>query len=132
MEKGAFGKPTEDDKAWFSALLPEHPDVTSRPMFGNVAGFVNGNMFVCLFGSTVAVRLDEPDRAELLAHDGAGPFEPMPGRPMKDYVVLPPQWRDNDDGQAADWVQRSLRYVAGLPPKEARQKAGSKARSAKR
>jgi TfoX/Sxy family transcriptional regulator of competence genes len=80
MEKGTFGKPTDEDKAWFAGLVPDHPDVTSRPMFGNVGGFVNGNMFLCLFGQVAAVRLDEQGRAELLAEDGAEIFEPMAGR----------------------------------------------------
>ena len=129
MEKGAFGKPTDDDKAWFGRLLPDHPDVTSRPMFGNVAGFVNGNMFLCLFGPAVAVRLADEDRAELLAEDGAEPFEPMPGRPMKEYVLLPPRWRDTDEARASSWVQRSLDYVAALPPKETAQNKGRKKRT---
>jgi TfoX/Sxy family transcriptional regulator of competence genes len=132
MEKGAFTKATEDDKAWFFALLPEHPDVTTRPMFGNVAGFVNGNIFLCLFGPTVAVRLDEQDRAALLAHEGAGPFEPMPGRPMKEYVVLPPQWREDDKEQAAGWVRRSLEYVAELPPKEAKPRKAAPTRATRK
>lgn len=117
-----MGKPTEDDKAWFDRLLPEHPDVTRRPMFGNVAGFANGNMFLCLFGQVVAVRLDEAGRAELLAEDGAEVFDPMGGRPMKEYVLLPPKWRDDDERSAA-WVQRSLDYTLTLPPKQPKKKA---------
>lgn len=120
MGKGAFAKPTDEDKAWFARLLPEHPAVTSRPMFGNLGGFVNGNMFLCLFGQVAAVRLGEQDRAELLAESGAQPFEPMPGRPMKEYVLLPPAWRSAPDGdeRAAAWVQRSLDHTLTLPPKE--------------
>jgi TfoX/Sxy family transcriptional regulator of competence genes len=117
----AMIKPTEEDFAWFDRLLPEHPGVTRKPMFGNVAGFANGNMFLCLLGPTVAVRLDEAGRAELLTHDGADLFDPMGGRPMKEYVTLPPAWRDDDD-RAATWVQRSLDFTLTLPPKQPKKK----------
>ena len=46
--------------------VPEDPRVQVRPMFGNLAGFANGNMFIWLFGSAVFVRLGEDDRTELL------------------------------------------------------------------
>ena len=41
----------------------------------------------------VAVRLSPQDRATLLEEKGASVFEPMPGRAMKEYVVLPDSWR---------------------------------------
>ena len=41
-------KPTESSKELFRSLLPEAPDVTERPMFGQLAGFVNGNRFMSL------------------------------------------------------------------------------------
>src|SRR6266571_7957044 len=89
----SFPKPDEDSKAFFDSLVPDDPRVQSRPMFGNRAAFVNGNMFLALFGSQVAVRLSDTDRAELLEQPGASAFEPMPGRAMKEYVVLPHGWR---------------------------------------
>jgi TfoX/Sxy family transcriptional regulator of competence genes len=70
-------RPTAEDLAAFDALLPEHPEVTLRPMFGNAAGFARGQMFLCLFGSAIAVRLDDPGRTELLSHPGAEPFVPV-------------------------------------------------------
>jgi TfoX/Sxy family transcriptional regulator of competence genes len=113
-------KPTDADKEWFASLVPEDPEVTQRPMFGNLAAFVNGNMFLSLFGSAVAVRLDESDRAALLAIEGAEPFAPMPSRPMKEYVVMP-QWRD-DAERAAEWVARALEHTRSLPPKPAKRR----------
>jgi TfoX/Sxy family transcriptional regulator of competence genes len=96
-------KPDEASLAWFQSLVPDDPDVKVRPMFGNKAAFVNGNMFLALFGPQVAVRLPEEARQELLGQNGASPFEPMPGRAMKEYVVgkwdrgekrgsSPPRW----------------------------------------
>ena len=110
-------KPGAPEKQLFQRLLPAAPGVTSRVMFGQLAGFVNGNMFLCLFGDRIAVKLSEQQAEELLTIEGAGPFEPMEGRPMKGYVWLPKAWH-HDEAQAAEWVERSLAYVGSLPSKE--------------
>jgi TfoX/Sxy family transcriptional regulator of competence genes len=110
-------RPDDASKEWFRSLVREAPNVLVRPMFGNLAAFVNGNMFLALFGDRVAVRLGEADRAALLAKKGAGPFEPMPGRPMAEYVLLPESWR-TQPRQARTWVDRSLAFASGLPPKK--------------
>src|SRR5438477_10797140 len=89
----SFPKADEQSRAFFDSLVPDDPRVQARPMFGNRAAFVNGNMFLALFGSQVAVRLSEEDGPELMKKPGAGPFEPMAGRAMAGYVVLPEAWR---------------------------------------
>ena len=38
-------KPSEQAKAAFTKLVPDEPPITLKPMFGNLAAFVNGNMF---------------------------------------------------------------------------------------
>ena len=108
-------RPTDDDKAVFNSLVPDRPDVVVRPMFGNLGAYVNGNMFMGLFGPPIGVKLSEPDRESLLSIDGAGPFGP-PERPMGGYVSLPANWR-KPTKQIAKWVTRSLEFVAALPPK---------------
>lgn len=109
-------KTTEADKALFRSLLPDAPGVTERPMFGQLAGFVNGNMFLCLFGDRIALKLPDDQGAELLKIKGAGLFEPMAGRPMKGYVYIPKSWHQ-DIGRAEEWVARSLDYVSSMPAK---------------
>jgi TfoX/Sxy family transcriptional regulator of competence genes len=104
-------------REFFDSVLPDDPNVLVRPMFGNLAGFVNGNMFTGIFGAGIFVRLSEADRAELLEVPGAAPFEPMAGRPMKEYVVLPETWREEPQ-RARDWLARSLEWAAALPVKE--------------
>jgi hypothetical protein len=113
----SFPKPDEESKAFFDSLVPADPRVQSRPMFGNRAAFVNENMFLALFGSKVAVRLSDEDRAELLKAAGTEIFEPMPGRPMKEYVVLPAAWRTKR-GKAEEWSARSFEWASALPPKK--------------
>lgn len=111
-------KPTEQDKEYFRTIVPDAPGVEIKPMFGNVAAFVNRNMFMGLFGPDVGVRLNEEQRAELLAEAGSGPFGPT-DRPMKEYVTLPARWRD-DPNATTQWVERALAHTATLPPKKKR------------
>ena len=114
-------KPSTAGKELFQRLLPDDPDVTQRPMFGQMAGFVNGNMFLCLFGERIAVKLFGPKAEELSAIEGSGPFEPMEGRPMKGYIVLPLDWHASPE-LADYWVEQSLAYVRTLPPKANKKK----------
>ena len=106
-------EPTAEDKARFAALVVEQPGVETRPMFGNLGAFVNGNMFMGLFGSQIGVKLAPVDQQELLAQPGAGPFGPAE-RPMGGYVTLPADWTTAD---AAPWVEKAFAHVAALPPK---------------
>lgn len=108
-------KASEAEREYFRSVLPGDPDVEMKPMFGNLAAFVNGNMFAGLFGPALGVRLSEPDRAELAAIDGSGPFGPAE-RPMGGYLSLPRGWHDTPE-TAAGWVQRAHEYVRTLPPK---------------
>jgi TfoX/Sxy family transcriptional regulator of competence genes len=110
-------KPTEADKERFRSLVPDDPRVEVKPMFGNLGAFVNGNMFMGLFGAQVGLKLDDADRAALAA-EGGGPFGPAE-RPMGGYVTLPEGWTP---AQAEEWVATSLAMVGAFPPKKAKKK----------
>ena len=69
-------KPSQDDKDFFTSLVPDAPDVEIKPMFGNLGAFVQGNMFAGLFGPDVGVRLADDDRAALESVEGAGLLRP--------------------------------------------------------
>lgn len=111
----AVPRPDQAAKGYFRSLVPNDPRVQVRPMFGNLAAFVNGRMFFGLYGNDVFVRLGEADR-ETIIGEGGGSLEPMPGRPMREYVTLPASWR-LVPGRAEGWVSRALEYAASLPPK---------------
>lgn len=108
-------KPSDEDKDYFRSIVPDDPRVEVKPMFGNVAAFVNGNMFMGLFGPAVGVRLSEADRDELAVVDGADTFGP-PERPMKEYVSMPQTWRQ-DQASTDEWIGRALDHTAAMPPK---------------
>lgn len=113
-------RPSDEDKNRFRSLVPEAPNVEVKPMFGNLGAFVNGNMFAGLFGSSIGVKIvDEAERGELLAEDGAGPFGPE-DRPMGGYVSLPATWASDT---AAPWVEKALEQVGALPPKKPKKMA---------
>ena len=90
--------------------------VDYRPMFGCPAYFTGGNMFAGVWQETVMLRLPEDERAAVTAA-GGGPFEPMPGRAMKEYVALPASMVA-DPAEAAGWVGKAAAYAASLPPKQ--------------
>ena len=113
-------KADPEARAFFQGVVPDDPDVAVRPMFGNLSAFVNGNMFMGVFGPDLFLRLPKEDR-DAIAAKGGGPFEPMPGRPMRDYVLLPAGWR-GQPGLVREWVARSLDLARALPPKQPKAK----------
>lgn len=113
-------KPTDADKDRFRDLVPDSdPRVTIKPMFGNLAAFVNGNMFMGLFGPEVGVRLADDDR-EALAAKGGGEFGPA-DRPMREYVTLPAAWLEQTK-KAEPWIEKALANTAAMPPKKPKKK----------
>jgi TfoX/Sxy family transcriptional regulator of competence genes len=86
-----------------------------RKMFGFPAGFIGGNMAVGLHQETLIVRLPDDERRERL-DAGWQLFEPMPGRPMREYVALPDAVAA-DPAEARRWMERAAAYVRTLPPK---------------
>jgi TfoX/Sxy family transcriptional regulator of competence genes len=110
-------KADQEAKEYFRSLVPDDPRVEVKPMFGNLAAFVNKNMFLALFGDVVAVRLPDQDRSTLLKEPGTSVFEPIPGRPMGEYVTLPGAWR-KEPAKTSRWVNRSHQWAAQLPPKK--------------
>ena len=117
-------KPSEQAKAAFSGLVPDDPSITLRPMFGNLAAFVNGNMFSGLFGEDLFVRLPD-DEAAQVKRLGGRPFEPMAGRAMSGYVVVPATWQKKPDAVRA-WVHRALDLTRAMPAKAKKPAAAKK------
>jgi TfoX/Sxy family transcriptional regulator of competence genes len=110
----------ENFKEFFRSILPDDPGITIRPMFGNISAFVNGNMFAGLFGNDLFVRVSEESRKELLEKKGASLLEPMKGKPMKEYVVIPKTWHRQPETVRL-WVTRSLDWTSRLPPKKTKE-----------
>lgn len=100
----------------FALSLPEGPGLERRVMFGYPAAFVNGNMFAGLFQDSAMARLPPSLAERLIADHGARPFEPMPGRPMRAYLVLPDEIVE-DEARFAETLRAAYAYTAAMPPK---------------
>lgn len=93
-------------------------DCQKRPMFGHAVYWVNGNMFAGVFQRSIFIRLPKEGQEEFLGmYADAMLFEPMEGRPMKDYVVVPESVL-GDKKAAGEWMARSYRHTASLPEKK--------------
>lgn len=116
-------------------IVAGHPGVTTRAMFGQTAFFVAGQMAGGTWGSRFMLRLSPEDR---VAADAIGctPFDPMGGRPMSAYRLLPVDLAEPD---IRAWIGRAIAFTASLPPKPASKprarkvapsgKAGARSRS---
>ena len=100
----------------FRQFAAEVPDAQPRQMFGYPCLFANGQLATGLMGADWMVRLPEERRRALLAEPGAHVLEPMPGRPMKEYVVFPRDWIDSPE-RMQPWIDDALAYVRSMPPK---------------
>jgi TfoX/Sxy family transcriptional regulator of competence genes len=104
---------------WFdehTAWLLAEPGVERRKMFGYPACFANGHMFTGLHQDRWVILLPDEARAAL-AEAGGTPFEVMPGRPMREYLVLPATLASNPAAMRP-WLERALANARDLPPKK--------------
>jgi TfoX-like protein len=123
-EMPKFTKSSPEIVERFAAVMDRYPQAERRKMFGYPAAFVGGNMATGLFAEDWVLRLPGVEGAAAI-DGGATPFEPMPGRAMKDFVVIPPEVV-SDDGAIGEWVEKGLAYAGTMPPKQpgARKKKG--------
>ncbi len=69
-----------------------------------------------IHGAKIVLRMSEQDRREAQAESGALPFEPLPGRVMKEYVVVPESvWSSPE--HLDKWMSKAIEFVGALPPK---------------
>ena len=100
----------------FERTVTKIEAVEKRKLFGYPCAFKNGNMFMGLHQENFFLRMSTEDREEFLKMNQARQFEPMRGRIMKEYVVVP-SWMLEDSEQMNEWIRKSLKYVSSLPPK---------------
>ena len=100
-----------------------------KPMFGCPAYFAGSQMFACVHQQHLILRLPADERQRFLAtYRDAGPFEPMPGRQMREYVSVPEEVAA-DPGTLGQWVERAHAYALSLPPKAPKEPKPRRTRS---
>jgi TfoX/Sxy family transcriptional regulator of competence genes len=117
----AFRKSPPELIARFDQLAQLAGDADRKLMFGYPVCVLRGNMFMGLHEDSLILRLAEADRAEFLGRYDAGTFEPMPGRQMKEYIVVPSSLV-YDDAVIGEWVRRSRTWAEQLPAKRPKKK----------
>ena len=105
--------------ALFERNLPIDPRLERRQMFGSPCAFAGGAMFMGAHEASLFLRLSEADRAHIMAANGAQLFDPMGGRPMREYVVLPDAIVA-DGAALADWIGRGFAYALTVPARNKR------------
>ena len=97
------------------SLMSDYPDAERRSMFGCAVYFIGGNMCIGVHEENFILRLSADDQQEFLQHPAVTHFTPMPGRPMREYLLLPPVVHQ-DSALFRAWIHRSVEYVRTLPP----------------
>jgi hypothetical protein len=104
----------------FATVVAGVDGLEQRQMFGYPAAFLGGHLTTSLHGDRWIVRLPDAQREERVAA-GWAPFEPMPGRAMRGYLVVGPDVA-GDDAAVRSWVERAADYVRTLPPKPSKKR----------
>jgi TfoX/Sxy family transcriptional regulator of competence genes len=101
-------------------LLATAP-VRRKNMFGTAAWFLdsNDNIFAGAWGTSVMLRVDEERTKNLIETGMARPFDPMGGRPMREYVLLEGE-QVAEDEDLLNWLEQASEFVVTLPPKTSR------------
>ena len=80
---------------FFNELTQEIPDVKSGKMFGSICMKTpNGKSAAMLWKDNIVLKLQADSMKEAMALKGARLFEPMEGRPMKEWVQIPFEHKD--------------------------------------
>ena len=111
--------------ALFDAAVCADPRVERRTLFGCPAAFVGGHLAGTVFRDQLVLKLGASELGAL--HEGRAPvpFEPLPGRRMRELYVVP-RGVVADRRTLARWVASALERIAAWPPKDVRARAGGR------
>jgi TfoX/Sxy family transcriptional regulator of competence genes len=97
-------------------------DCEPRKMFGYPCYFKNNNMFIGLYQDNLVLRLSIEDKEAMMKKNkDVLPFTPLPGRTMKEYIVVPERIYSNKKAFDA-LLAKSMKFVLSIPPKEKKRK----------
>jgi TfoX/Sxy family transcriptional regulator of competence genes len=125
-----WDKPDASIVKIFEESLPDDKGIEKKKMFGMPCAFVNGHMFCGVFIKGIMVRLSPDQRSNWIETKKARLFEPMPGKPMKEYIE-PPADVLQDPSKLTALILESLAFAKTLKPKEKKKPAGKKEKKAR-
>ncbi len=86
-------------------------ELSFRPMFGGIMGYVGGRPFASISNRGLALKLDARGQTELLAHEGARRLQYDPtDAPSKTYVLVPDRMLSSPD-MLRPWLEQSATFV---------------------
>ena len=105
----------------FAQAMDGLPMAQTKTVFGSPAAFANGHMFAGIQNESFFLRLPDTERESFMHTVSAQRWEPIAGRPMREYVVVPAPLIESPD-QLSAWLVKSVAYAQSLPPKAAKKK----------
>jgi hypothetical protein len=111
------GEPDQaTSKALFDELAADHlgrPGVTIGPAMRNEGLKVDGKLYAMVVRGRLVVKLPATQAAEMTDAGDAIPFEPRPGRLMREWVMVDPP-ASSDVGGWRRLIEDAGEYVTGL------------------
>lgn len=101
-------------ETYFHELTQQIPGVEPGKMFGALCFKTpNGKAAAMFWHELLVVKLNGEARDEALSLDGTGFFDPMDGRPMKEWITIPFTYRD----KWLEYATLATAYVRQIPAK---------------
>jgi hypothetical protein len=96
-------------------VLARRRGFIEKKMFGGVASFLNGNICVGIWGSSLIARVGPDEGPAALKEPFVEPFAPT-GKAMTGWVLVAPDGIDTDE-QLKVWIERAISFAKTLPAK---------------
>lgn len=107
----------EDLAERLRAIFRQRHDMAEKKMFGGLGFLLSGNMCVGVWKDSLIARVGPDAYEESLALPHAREFD-ITGRPMRGWVLVEAEGVETAE-QLRRWVEKSWRFVEGLPGKRA-------------
>lgn len=108
-----------DAEEFFNGLADKIPGVKPGKMFGaSCLKMPNGKSAAMFWKDHIVVKLSGAERTKALSLEGARLFEPMEGRPMKEWVQIPFSFKN----KWKDLAEKSAKAVGATEKKPAKKK----------
>jgi TfoX/Sxy family transcriptional regulator of competence genes len=98
-------------------LLARRQGISEKRLFASAGFLLHGHMLVGVHADSLLLRVGEEESELALREPAVSPFEIRGRGPMRGWIVvgLP---AIQEEAQLKTWLQRALRFVATLPPRE--------------
>jgi TfoX/Sxy family transcriptional regulator of competence genes len=98
------------------ALMADRKDYSEKKMLGGIALLLDGRMCCGVLRDELVARISVDEYQAALGKAHVRPMD-FTGRPMKGYIYVGPQ-AIRSTRRLRAWLDRSIAFVATLPPKK--------------